>query len=161
MGRYGDPALRTLLHLYKYEGVLEAGDTLDALFRRFLERYRAALAAGPGARCASVPLHRIKKALRGHDQAERFGKSFGDVCGVPFVGGVLRRSFAWTPQARIADREARRRNAAGAFEAVGPLDGDWVLVDDVFTTGATMQDCAGALLRAGARSVTGVTVLRG
>jgi competence protein ComFC len=54
----------------------------------------------------------------------------------------------------------RRANVAGAYAATVPLRGKLLLVDDVFTTGATMRACAAILLRAGAREVHALTLCR-
>jgi len=160
MGRYSDPALRALLHLYKYEGVLEAGEVLTGLFRRFLKNHAAAFTIGTAA-CASVPMHRVRRALRGLDQARTFAETGADVLGLSLGPDPLIRTFGRTPQARIRDHGRRMQNVSGAFMAVLPAEGDWILVDDVFTTGATMRECASLLKGAGAGAVWGIAVLRG
>jgi len=75
------------------------------------------------------------------------------------VRDVLRRGKETGTQTALTP-EARRANLAGAFAASGPVPTTPVLVDDVFTTGATLAEAAGALLQAGARTVSGVTFAR-
>jgi len=84
------------------------------------------------------------------------------LCGLPLAERGLARRRNTPPQARSADAEARKRNVADAFIA----DGRWVegrrvlLIDDVMTTGATVDACARALHEAGAASVWALTFAR-
>jgi len=106
-----------------------------------------------------VPLHRRKQRLRGYNQAERFA---GGVLAGRGIDTALLRTDLLTrvrhtkTQTRL-DRDERRENLAGAFavsgEAAGRLAGARVvLVDDIFTTGATTEACAKALIEAGCAS---------
>lgn len=100
-----------------------------------------------------VPLHAARLRERGYNQAARLAESLADAIGVPRIAGVLRRTRATRAQARLGP-EARRRNLAGAFavEHREWIEGrEVLLVDDVITTGATLEACAEALIAAGAR----------
>jgi ComF family protein len=101
-----------------------------------------------------VPLHAVRRRERGYDQAALLAREFADRAGAPDAA-ALRRTRPTRQQARLG-RAARRDNVAGAFAAVRPrlVEGRRVaLVDDVVTTGATLEACLQALRHAGARSV--------
>lgn len=109
-----------------------------------------------------VPLHFLKRHGRGFNQAELLGRGLAEGVGVPLVSGVLvRRRWTWA-QARLG-RDQRKTNVAGAFAVRTPdvIRGKRILlVDDVCTTGATLESCAEALKQAGARSVDALTLAR-
>jgi len=108
-----------------------------------------------------VPLHRLKLRRRGYNQAEYFAR--GVLAGLGMDKALLRTDLLTRvkntkTQTRL-DKEERQENLAGAFAvsdvaASGLAGTQAVLVDDVFTTGATTEACAAALLGAGCASVT-------
>lgn len=108
-----------------------------------------------------VPLHPRRQRERGFNQAELLARLVARETGIP-LAGPLRRVRETAPQAGF-DREERIRNLLGAFESklfVKP-GGDYLLVDDVSTTGSTLDVCAEALLSAGAGRVFAIAVARG
>ena len=106
-----------------------------------------------------VPLGVRRLRSRGYNQSERIATALGARVERPVViDRLLRRretgtQTALTPEARLA-------NVAGAFEARGVRGLGCVLVDDVFTTGATLAEAAAALRRGGAARVEAVTFAR-
>jgi ComF family protein len=108
-----------------------------------------------------VPLHWTRRVARGFDQAERIAVPLAARLGLP-VAGVLRRRRATGAQARLG-RAARLANLAGAFRvdrAQAVVGRRVLLVDDVTTTGATLEAAAAALLSAGAAEVFALTAAR-
>ena len=110
-----------------------------------------------------VPLYPRKQRQREFNQAERLAHGLGRAVSVPVWTRHLRRVKETGTQTRL-DADARRANVREAFAARdrGVLDGKrFVLVDDVFTTGATLDACARVLCQEGAQDVIALTVARG
>jgi ComF family protein len=109
-----------------------------------------------------VPLHRTRERERGFNQAELIAREVAKRLRLPFRPVLFMRTKA-RPDKHILSNEERWRIVRGAF-ATRPgsqVDNKRVLLlDDVMTTGATLDACAGALLEAGAKSVIGLTVAR-
>jgi predicted amidophosphoribosyltransferase len=107
-----------------------------------------------------VPLHPARRRHRGYNQAELLGRELAGLCGLPTASGLVR--VRDTPPQVGLDRLRRRANVEGAFGWQGPELGrrSLLLIDDVATTGATLDACAGALKAAGAGAVIGFTVAR-
>ncbi|MFI5273535.1 MAG: ComF family protein, partial [Ktedonobacterales bacterium] len=112
-----------------------------------------------------VPLHAARLRQRGYNQAELLARRCAHQIGAPCLPGALVRARATPPQVGLS-LEDRRRNVAGAFAL-----GDWahseqlagkhlVLVDDVTTTGSTLDAAARALQAAGPAAIIGLTVAR-
>jgi ComF family protein len=158
VGAY-EGALREIVHAFKYERRRTIGTRLGALLRT------AGQDLVCDARCAiPVPLHLSRRVHRGFNQAADLAHALD----LPVVH-ALWRSRATSPQTGLT-ASARRRNVRGAF-SVSPLlrrrvldsyvNGQAViLVDDVWTTGATLNECARVLKEAGAQDVRALTVAR-
>jgi ComF family protein len=146
-----DDAARRAVHHLKYEGWWRAADAL-ALAMRGLEPLTGRLSLIP------IPLGSRRLRRRGYNQSERIAAALSRATGAP-VRDVLRRTRE-TPSQTALTPEARAANVAGAFLASSRLDGRCVLVDDVFTTGATLLAAAAALEAAGAEQVDAVTFAR-
>lgn len=110
----------------------------------------------------AVPMHPLKRLWRGYNPAEILGKRAGATLKKPFLENTLRRARWTRPQFGLG-REERLTNIQGAFTAKASPDisrKTLLLVDDICTTGATIEDCARALKEAGARAVYGLTLAR-
>lgn len=149
--------IRHAIHQLKY-GNFKA---LAAPFGRLLAE---SLAAGPLSvdTAVPVPLHPRRLRQRGYNQAGLLASEVGRITGVTVVDGSLTRARNTSAQTEAASAEARRRNVHGAFSCIDSrLAGKKVLlIDDVCTTGATLDACAVAVKSAGADSVWGLTLAR-
>jgi ComF family protein len=109
-----------------------------------------------------VPLHRKRLRERGFNQALLLGSAVGRKMGVPCAGFALKKTRWSEPQIHLSPKE-REGNVKGSFSVVDPEDirGKRVLlVDDVMTTGSTVNECARELLKAGAEEVDVFTLAR-
>jgi len=144
---YGFP-LDRLVPRFKFHHDLAAGRLLADLMA-------GALADAPRPEAVvPVPLHVRRLRQRGYDQALELAHPLAAALALPLRPDLLRRVRATRPQSEL-DAGRRRRNVARAFAARkdAPLPGHVALVDDVMTTGATLQAAAQALLGAGVRRV--------
>ena len=105
-----------------------------------------------------VPLHRARQRKRGFNQAELLARGVAEGINAS-VSDTLKVVRSTRDQVELSAAQ-RRANVAGAYSARKPLFGRVLLVDDVFTTGATMSACAGTLLRTGAREVHALSLCR-
>ncbi|NLJ58688.1 MAG: ComF family protein [Tissierellia bacterium] len=112
----------------------------------------------------SVPLHKSKLRTRGYNQAELIGKYLSDNLSIPYVD-ALKRIKKTTKQSQQS-RASRRKNIKNAFAIKNPHKNNIIknssvlLVDDVYTTGATAQECSKALLNYEVSKVYVVTIAR-
>ncbi len=140
---YGFPVDRLLPRL-KFHADLACGRLLSQLMID-------AFAALPRAEALiPLPLHRARLRSRGYDQALELARPLSRAFGIPMLDGVLTRMRATAPQSRL-DADARRRNLRGAFAVARgtTLPAHVTLIDDVMTTGATLNAAAKVLRRAG------------
>jgi ComF family protein len=149
--------VQRLLHQLKYQGQQEVGKVLGQL-------YGAELAtAGLGSEfdlIVPVPLHRRKLARRGYNQADAFAQGLAITLPCPWSAAALRRTEHTASQTRKS-RTERWQNVSTVFEVTNPQEvagRHILLVDDVLTTGATLEACGAALLAAGARQVSIATI---
>lgn len=167
--RQDPPAYDRLLALWSYQPPLDAV-VRGLKFGRldYLGRHLAtALADGLGPRLTGcdrvvpVPLHWRRRLARGYNQAERIARPLAARLGLPCVQALARRRA--TPPQSLLGREERLANLRKAFRVPRPerIRGLHVLlVDDVATTGATLDAAATALRKAGAAAVTALVAGR-
>jgi len=108
----------------------------------------------------SVPMTKKKLAERGYDQAKLIAERLGSEIGVPYLPNALAKIKETAKQQNLS-RDERKYNLAGVFEVVkaNEIDGKSILlIDDVFTTGATVEECSYALIANGAERVCVATV---
>lgn len=152
-------ALGRLIRAYKYKFAEEAFSVFNRLLLSFASA-NAAYFEGVSS-VVPVPLHRRRFAERGFNQADAVARSLSDATGIPVLPCLAR--VRYTKQQAALSKEERKENVVGAFAMLTQrrAPGRILLVDDVYTTGSTMQECARVLLNAGAESVIGCTISRG
>jgi ComF family protein len=152
--------MRDIIHRYKYQQAL----WFEPFLADLLVRHAAPeLKREKWDMVVPVPLHSTKQREREFNQAERLAARLSDRAGLPVNSKLLRRVEPTGSQTRL-NRRQRAENMQNAFALRGEtrLNGARVvLLDDVFTTGATTSACARVLLAAGASEVCVWTVARG
>ncbi len=136
--------LQILLEHLKYKDSPRLGEFLGELYGHRLKD--SALLEGVEA-LLPVPLHVRKLLMRGYNQAEKLALGVSKVTGIPVAKNLLRRTRFTTSQTRKGRRD-RWLNVSGAFELLAPPPSGILLIDDVLTTGATLEACIQTLLSA-------------
>lgn len=149
--------VRSAIHELKYRNLRAIAPTLST--------YLATYASDHGMSAdviVPIPLHPARRRRRGYNQAELLARGISEVLNIPVAAGAVTRRGEQTSQVRTRDVEERRRNVASAFTCTDEsFSGKRILmVDDVCTTGATLEACAAALRASGALDVCGLTVAR-
>lgn len=152
-----EAVVRQAIHHLKYKNVKALATPLARLLADYLSANPI-----PHQVLVPVPLHPRRLQERGYNQSSLLAQELGRLIGSPVVTGSLLRQRDTPAQAKAIAAEARRSNVADAFAC---RDGrlrarEVLLIDDVCTTGATLNSCAHALKAAGATSVWGLTVAR-
>jgi ComF family protein len=143
---------RDAVHRLKYDGWTRAAEAMAQAMRE-LEPLTGRVSLIP------IPLGRRRLRTRGYNQSQCIAGALGACVGAPVRNDLLQRRRE-TPTQTALTPEARHANVAGAFQA-GAVQGlELVLVDDVFTTGATLAAAGAALAQAGAARVGAVTFAR-
>jgi len=141
-----------LIHAFKYGGNLALADPMAELL--------AGVLTGKADIIVPLPLTPDRLRERGFNQAHEIGRRIARRTGVALAGAVCRKVLDTAPQAALPWKE-RARNVRGAFACDADLSGLTVaVVDDVMTTGATLDELARTLRRAGAARVIGWVVAR-
>ena len=153
---YQSPVREAIIAL-KYRGLTALSAELAELLADHVSKRRFAVDV-----IVPVPLHRSRQRERGYNQSEVVGRDLGRLLGLPINIKTLSRLRSTAPQAQQTSRDERLRNIEGAFAARAEVtQGQRVLLlDDVCTTGATLNACALALRAAGAQAVWGLTIAR-
>lgn len=147
--------LREAVHQLKYRKHQRIARPLGRLLAGQL-----AAQAGSYDAVAAIPLHQSRLAERGFNQAEALAREVAGALRLPLVSGPLVRLRATEQQAKL-NASGRAENMRDAFGWRGaPPPARIILVDDVYTTGATMGACAEALRAAGASTVAGLALAR-
>lgn len=157
IGQY-DGVLGELVRLLKYDKKLSVGKRLGNMLATILQSDE--FLSGSKA-IVPVPLHRVAYRRRGYNQSEILAYEVSKLTGVPVINKILYRIKPTKSQTKLSPEE-RKENVKGAFRVIGnELKGKKViLIDDVCTTGATLDECASELMKAGADEVYALVCAR-
>ena len=149
--------IRSAVHALKYQNLYAISGCLGELMARYYKEYGLT-----GDFLLPVPLHEKRTRDRGYNQSELLAREISKIIHVPVKQRLITRVKDTKPQARTSVAEERRKNVDSAFlcknnEVAGK---NIVVIDDVCTSGATLEACATALKTAGAKHITGFTLAR-
>lgn len=152
-----DEVIRTAIHELKYRNLKAISPCLAELLADYLRSNPL-----PGEALVGVPLHPRRLRERGYNQSSLLARELSRRIDLPVIEDCLIRVKQAQPQVRAVDVEERRRNVAGAFVCRDEkVSGKRIiLIDDVCTSGATLESCAVALKNKGATFVWGLTLAR-
>lgn len=163
---YGNPVVRELIQALKYGGLKTAAEPLASVLAEYL---RASILNSKFQILDSIiipiPLHPSKEKKRGFNQALVIAEKLKNSLKIdnPLLTDVLIKVKSTPSQTEKNDYEAREENVRGSFRVEKPgliSHKDIFLVDDVFTSGATMREAARALKSAGAGKIIGLVIAR-
>lgn len=155
---YGGAVKKSII-AFKFQGKRELAEALAALMTEY---YEIELAGEKVDFIVPVPLHSERELGRGFNQSLSLAEFIGIATGVPVSNKMIKRVRATETMNKLG-RAQRFRNMEGAFNVIDRsiVDGRQImLLDDVITTGATLDECAGTLKRCGAKRVICLTLAR-
>ena len=149
--------IREAILQLKYKNLRALSETLAELLSDYLIANPL-----PGEVLVPVPIHRKRLRERGYNQSSLLAHKLGKLASLPVADNSLTRQRHALPQTQTKTVAERRNNVAGAFTCRDQSlkDRQVLLIDDVATSGATLDACAAALKDAGATSVWGLTLAR-
>jgi ComF family protein len=150
-----DGVIRQAIHQLKYRHLRALAQPLAELLRDYL-----ITSPMSGEVLVPVPLHQKRLKERGYNQSQLLARELGKFITLPVIDDCLIRQRYALPQARTSSVEERQGNVANAFICRDHRlqDKQVLLIDDVTTSGATLNACASALKAAGATSVWGLVL---
>ena len=151
--------LRQVIHRFKYSRQASLGQPLGQLLAQRCQRWFRPSSLDL---IIPVPLHPRRLRWRGFNQSVLLGREAGRAWGIPLDPLVLTRKTETVPQSTLSLKD-RQPNVRGAFSIAPGRTVEnlrLLLVDDIYTSGATVNECARALLHRGAREVQVLTLAR-
>lgn len=156
LGRFDDH-YKELIHRFKYGKKIPLGRRLS---QRLGETINSGSSFSESDLLIPVPLHKSRYRERGFNQSEIIAEEISKTTGVSLLREGLKRKKNTKDQTNLSPQQ-REQNVRGAFVVTQPgiINGkNIILVDDVITTGATMNECARMLKQAGAEKILGMTI---
>jgi len=164
---YKNPLLEKSLKFFKYRFISDMERPLSVLMKRYLkwltlDKKFNVFESNP--LLVPIPLHPRRLNWRGFNQSELLAKDLADTFQMEMADDVIERTVNTIPQVDIKEREERLKNLNGIFEIKNGsriVGREILLIDDVCTTGATLNECARALKANGASKVVALVIARG
>lgn len=159
---YESELVKNLIHKLKYQKISGAAKPLSEILARHLDFLKPKLNIA-GFTSIPIPLHPQRKRERGFNQSELIAENLSAQTGLPIIRNALIRVKATAPQAELKDYAAREANLAESFRVKFPeliKNKNLILIDDVFTSGATMGAAVKTLKESGAGKIIALVVAK-
>ncbi|MDO8496021.1 MAG: phosphoribosyltransferase family protein [bacterium] len=164
---YKNKVLEKIIKAFKYRFVVDLAESFHPLVKKYIhflakDKHFSILADNP--LVISVPLHYRRFNWRGFNQAEIIAKMIAKITNLRVEDGTLIRLSISRPQAEIDKKSERLENMRNQFKISTNKNikgKTLLLIDDVCTTGATLNECARILKESGAKKVIGFVIARG
>jgi ComF family protein len=157
-GNYDDPVIRNLIHYFKYNSFENLTPILGEILLKYIKN---CLPAGRHGKLkienfviVPIPLHRVKERQRGFNQSKLLAKYIAENFNLE-LADILKRTKNTKPQAQCKNNESRAKNIKNCFQIKNPADAEKIknknilLIDDVFTTGSTINEAVKILKQNG------------
>lgn len=155
---YAQGLVREQLHSFKYNRVRSLDETLAQLLKEYFDAHR--INFPKNAVLVPVPLHKNRKRTRGFNQSELVALRLQEIFPIELHSGIIQKTKKTKPQIELTASE-RQQNVAGTFNVSNPdavKNKTVILLDDVKTTGATLEEAARVLKDAGAKKIWAITI---
>ncbi len=156
---FKDPLIKKLIHAIKY---FHRKDLIEPLTQELAHEIRVTdnyKGIADDWTLVPIPMPRLRKYMRGYNQAEYIAQSLSQQCSLPINTDLLNRLSSPQRQVTTKTRSERLKNQYHSFKVINDVrDMNIILVDDVTTTGATISEARRVLLKAGAKSVKALTI---
>ena len=155
---YKEKTVQKIIKAYKYDFIRELSNPISKILLDYINIDNDF----KNWHIVSVPLHKRRLNYRGYNQAELIAEQISKELDLEIIQGLARIKYK-KPQAEL-EKQKRLENIKGVFKCLCPekiKNRNIILVDDVYTTGATMNECARILKENGAKKVAGLAIARG
>lgn len=153
--KYNEGGIKELIYKLKYHGFTAISD----LFADLMALRLGNVKTDKNWVISYIPLHRFRQNFRGFNQSELIARKLGRKLRLPCEEFLVR--IKNTPSQTLLGKKERQKNVSGVFRATGDISGKCIiLIDDVTSTGATLNSAAFALKSAGAKRIYGLVVAR-
>lgn len=155
---YADKTTQKLIRTFKYTYIAD----ISTILYRIIKKSNADSFIAQSDIITFVPLHFIKRNQRGFNQAECIAKHIADDMRTPLIK-TLSRTKNTRPQSKITAQNKRKNNLKNAFKCARNVKisgNNILLIDDIYTSGATMHECAKILKENGAKKVYGLVIAK-
>lgn len=161
---YENPIIKELIHQLKYQYIKEISLTLAEILINFWQKITKTIHENwQEYIIIPIPLHKKRLCERGFNQSEEIAKIFSSYFNLKMITDILIRKINNPPQAKIENYNQRYKNIENVFEIKYPQlikKQKIILLDDVFTSGATLQEAAKILKNNGANKIIGITIAK-
>ncbi|MBI2627135.1 MAG: ComF family protein [Parcubacteria group bacterium] len=161
---YDNETVKEIIHAFKYRFIKDLAPTVDKFTSTYISNNDITETLSAVDFIEAVPLTRVRFNWRGYNQSELIAHGISKIINKPLIYSLKRKGLLSVPQAEIKDHIQRTKNVKNLFTCKSQLEiknKTLLLVDDVYTSGATMQECARVLKDAGAKEVWGFAIARG